>query len=86
LEFEDQYREEHKSEEIQEDEVRANYKDREKQVDGPLKKDEATDEWIEEVGQETTPQMIYYSTPKNITLEDQLFAVYFPWEPGDQVC
>jgi hypothetical protein len=23
--------------------------------------------------------------PKNITLEDQLLGVYFPWEPGDQV-
>jgi hypothetical protein len=50
LEFENQYREEHKFEEIQEDEVLTNYKDREKQVDGPLKKDEATDEWITEVG------------------------------------
>jgi hypothetical protein len=33
LEFQDQYEEEHKSEKIQEDEVPANYKDREKQSD-----------------------------------------------------
>jgi hypothetical protein len=78
LEFEDQYGEEHESEEIQEDEIPANYKDREKQADGALKKDEAADEWIAEVGQETTSQMIYYSIPKNITLEDQLLGVYFP--------
>jgi hypothetical protein len=28
--------------------------------------------------------MIYYSMPKNITLEDWLLRVYFPWEPSDQ--
>jgi hypothetical protein len=53
LEFEDQYGEELESEETREDEVPANYKDRQKQADGPLKKDEAVDEWMAEVGQET---------------------------------
>jgi hypothetical protein len=26
---------------------------------------------------------IYYKVPRNITLEDRLLGVCFPWEPGD---
>jgi hypothetical protein len=121
LEFDDQYGEEHESEESHENEVPANYKDREKQsdldsrkLDGrapagnnpcvkcmvivngqmetskatlmgcmEIKKLEAVDYKVTEAGQGTRSQ-IYYSMPRNITLEDRLLGVYFPWELGDQ--
>jgi hypothetical protein len=41
------------------EEISANYKDREKHVGEPLKKDEAADGWMTKVGQETTSQIIY---------------------------
>jgi hypothetical protein len=64
------------------EEIPANYKDREKQADGPLKKDEATGEWIAEVGQQTASQIIYGSPPENIAQKYRLFRDYFPWGPG----
>jgi hypothetical protein len=76
------YEGENSSEEIHV-EILANYKDREKQVDELLNKDEVTDRRITEAGQWMASQNIYCSLPKNISPEYQPFGAYFPWEPGD---
>jgi hypothetical protein len=54
-----QYGKIYSSEQIHVEEISANYKDREKHVGEPLKKDEAADGWMTKVGQETTSQIIY---------------------------
>jgi hypothetical protein len=50
-----------------------------------LKKLEVVDYKVTEEAWQDTMFQIYYSMPRNITLEDQLLGVYFPWELGDQV-
>jgi hypothetical protein len=50
-----------------------------------LKKLEVVDYKVTEEAWQDTMFQIYYSMPRNITLEDQLLGLYFPRELGDQV-
>jgi hypothetical protein len=77
------YGEEFNCEDTHEEEIPTNYKDREKQVDEPLKKDEVADKRITEARQRIASQNIYCSLPQNIAQEYRSFGAYFQWESGD---
>jgi hypothetical protein len=79
LKSKSQYGEEFSSEDIHEEEVPANYKDREKQAE-PLKEGVVDIEGR----RETISQIIYCPLPKYIIKEPRLLTACFPWEQGDQ--